>query len=84
MLRWPHRHNPRALLCDWFALDRFAVNSEKKSDLPSATPKIDMICAPRTTSLTPPFVSFAYPRISFAFSASVRAPLVPPPRTFLS
>ena len=62
----------------------FGKNSEKKSDLPSATPKIDMICAPRTTSLTPPFVSFAYPRISFAFSASVRTPLVPPPRTFLS
>jgi len=56
-------------------------NSEKKSDLPPVTPKIDMICAPRTTSLMPPFVRFAYPTISVAFSARAGSPLVPPPRT---
>ena len=59
-------------------------NSEKKSDLPSATPKIDMICTPQTTALTRPFVRFAYPTISFACSASALSPLVPPPRTLLS
>ena len=59
-------------------------NSEKKSDLPSATPKIDMICTPQTTALTRPFVRFAYPTISFACSTSARSPLVPPPRTLLS
>ena len=59
-------------------------NSEKKSDLPSATPKIDMICAPQTAALTRPFVRFAYPTISFACSASALSPLVPPPRTLLS
>jgi hypothetical protein len=59
-------------------------NSEKKSDLQSPAPKIDMIYAPRTTSLTPPFVRFAYPKVSFAFSASARSPLVPPPRLLLS
>jgi len=59
-------------------------NSKKKSDLPSATPKIDMICTPQTTALTRPFVRFAYPTISFACSTSARSPLVPPPRTLLS
>jgi len=59
-------------------------DSEKKSDFPSATPKIDMICAPQTTALTRPFVRFAYPTISFACSTSVLPPLVPPPRTLLS
>jgi hypothetical protein len=59
-------------------------NSEKKSDISSATPKIDMICTPRATSLTPPFIRFAYPTISFAFSTSAQSPLVPPPRSLLS
>jgi len=59
-------------------------NSEKKSDLPSATPKIDMICATQTTALMRPFVRFAYPIISFVCSASALSPLVPPPRTLLS
>jgi len=59
-------------------------NSEKKSDLPSVTPKIDMICVPHTTSLAPPFVRFAYARISFVVCAITRPPLVPPPRMLLS
>jgi hypothetical protein len=59
-------------------------NSDNKSDLSSATPKIDMICAPQTTAFTPPFVRFAYPTISFACCASARSPLVPPPRALLS
>src|SRR5947199_4453053 len=35
-------------------------NSEKKSDLQSPTPKIDMICASRAISLVPRFSQFEY------------------------
>jgi hypothetical protein len=59
-------------------------NSEKKSDLTSATVKIDMICAQRPTALMPPVTRFDYPTVSFLFSASAPSPLVPPPRSLLS
>src|SRR6266404_5317483 len=35
-------------------------NSAKKQDLRSATPKIDMICAPLANRITRPFVPFEY------------------------
>ena len=54
--------------------------SEKKSDLSAVTLKVDMICAPLSTPLAPPFARFDYPKISFVFSAGAASPLVPPPR----
>ena len=59
-------------------------NSEKKSDLQSSTPKIDMICAPRAIRLVTPFRRFDYALDSFSFSDIGKSPLVPPPRFFLS
>ena len=59
-------------------------NSEKKSDLQSPTPKLDMICARRTTTLLRPFVPFEYAAYDFSFSKIGRSPPVPPPRSLLS
>jgi hypothetical protein len=59
-------------------------NSEKKQDLRSVTPKIDMICASLPTSIIRPFVPFQYAAgdsFSFEFGHS---PPVPPPRSLLS
>ena len=59
-------------------------NSEKKSDLQSATPKIDMICAPRADTIVRLFVPFEYAaRDYFSFELG-RSPPVPPPRSLLS
>jgi hypothetical protein len=59
-------------------------NSEKKQDLRSAVPKIDMICASLPASILRPFVPFEYAAdnsFSFEFRHS---PPVPPPRSLLS
>ena len=59
-------------------------NSEKKQDLRSAVPKIDMICASLPASILRPFVHFEYAAgnsFSFEFRHS---PPVPPPRSLLS
>jgi hypothetical protein len=58
-------------------------NSEKKSDLQLATPKIDMICGSRAIRLVPPFRSFEYASADFSFSDIGQSPLVPPPRALL-
>jgi hypothetical protein len=59
-------------------------NSEKKSDLQSATPKIDMICAPRADTIVRLFVPFEYAARDY-FSVDLgRSPPVPPPRSLLS
>jgi hypothetical protein len=55
-------------------------NSEKKSDLQLATPKIDMIYGSRAIRLVPPFRSFEYASADFSFSDIGQSPLVPPPR----
>jgi hypothetical protein len=55
-------------------------NSEKKSDLQLATPKIDMICGPRAIRLVPPFRRFDYASVDFSFFDIGQSPLVPPPR----
>jgi len=55
-------------------------NSEKKSDLQLATPKIDMICGPRVIRLVPPFRSFQYASADFSFFDIGQSPPVPPPR----
>jgi len=59
-------------------------NSEKKSDLQSSTPKIDMICAPRAIGLAPPFRLFDYASVDFSFCNIGHSPPVPPPRFLLS
>jgi hypothetical protein len=59
-------------------------NSEKKSDLQSSAPKIDMICVSRTASFVRPFVSVEYVARDFSFDVIGRSPPVPPPRLLLS
>ena len=59
-------------------------NSEKKSDLQSSTPKIDMICAARAIRLVPPLKHFEYASVDFSLSDMGEPPLVPPPRSLLS
>ena len=55
-------------------------NSEKKSDLPSPSPKIDMMCSAQPVRLQRPFVSFEYLTTDFDWSESGDSPAVPPPR----
>jgi hypothetical protein len=58
-------------------------NSEKKSDLQSPTPKIDMICVWRTASSLRPFIPFEYTVRDSCSSQIGRSPPVPPPRSLL-
>jgi hypothetical protein len=59
-------------------------NSEKKQDLRSPAPKIDMICASLANAIARPFVSFEYStRHYFSFDLG-HSPPVPPPRSLLS
>jgi hypothetical protein len=58
--------------------------SEKKSDLQSPTPKIDMICVPRTDFFVHSFVPFEYAARNFSFHDAGRSPPAPPPRPLLS
>jgi hypothetical protein len=56
-------------------------NSEKKQDLRSSAPKIDMICAPLANRIERPFVPFEYAiRDCFSFELG-HSPPVPPPRS---
>jgi hypothetical protein len=59
-------------------------DSEKKSDLQSPAPKIDMICVWRTASSLRPFIPFEYTVCDFCSSQIGRSPPVPPPRSLLS
>jgi hypothetical protein len=59
-------------------------NSERKSDLQSPTPKIDLICVEATMPMVTAFVPFVYPRRNFSFSEIGHSPPVPPPRLQLS
>jgi hypothetical protein len=56
-------------------------NSEKKSDLQSSTPKIDMICVTRAIRLMPPFRRLDYLTSNFSVCEFRRSPAVPPPRS---
>jgi hypothetical protein len=58
-------------------------SSEKKSDLQSPAPKIDMICASSTVRLIRPFIPFEYTVRDFCSSQIGRSPPVPPPRSLL-
>ena len=55
-------------------------NSEKKSDLQSPIPKIDILCLAQTLHLIPPCASYEYAAIAFPSFESRRSPPVPPPR----
>jgi hypothetical protein len=55
-------------------------NSEKKSDLQSPTPKIDLICVTRVTRLSPLFAPFEYGACNFSSPEITYSPPVPPPR----
>jgi hypothetical protein len=59
-------------------------NSEKKSDLQSPAPKIDMIYVACPIRFAPPFKLFEYALDNFSFSDIRQSPLVPPPRLLLS
>jgi hypothetical protein len=58
-------------------------NSEKKQDLQSPTPKVDMICASQSANLIRPFIPFEYAVRDFCYSEIGRSPPVPPPRSLL-
>jgi len=59
-------------------------NSEKKSDLLSLEPKIDIICVARTSCLMPSFVAFEYATTATSTFDMGHSPPVPPPRAALS
>ena len=59
-------------------------NSEKKSDLQSPAPKMDMIYVACTIRLIPPFKLFQHALDNFPLSDIGQSPLVPPPRESLS
>jgi hypothetical protein len=59
-------------------------NSEKKQDLQSPAPKIDMICAPLANRIVRTFVSFEYATPHYFSFELGHSPPVPPPRLLLS
>src|SRR4030095_3671883 len=58
-------------------------NSEKKQDLQSPAPKIDMICVSSSGCLIHPFIPFEYAVRDLCYSEIGRSPPVPPPRSLL-
>jgi hypothetical protein len=58
--------------------------SEKKSNLQLATPKIDIIFVPATIQLSPSFILFEYASSLSRISENRHSPPVPPPRFLLS
>jgi hypothetical protein len=61
-----------------------AKSTERKSDIQTLTPKIDMICVSRTISLLQPLVPIDYAARDFSFNKLGRSPPAPPPRCTLS
>jgi hypothetical protein len=58
--------------------------SEKKSDMQSQVPRIDIICVVRGIRLISPFALFRYTLRNFSVSEIEQSPLVPPPRLMAS
>jgi len=56
--------------------------SEKKSEVLPTVAKMDLICATRTLTWLPPWISYEYPRLNFAILERHQSPPVPPPRSF--
>jgi len=70
--------------CSLCHVVRTGKNSDKKQDLQSPAPKIDMICVPLADRIERSFAAFKYATgdsFSFEFGHS---PPVPPPRSLLS
>ena len=57
---------------------------EKKSAALPLTVKLDLICPPRTPKVEPASKPYGYPAFLAVIPTQYRAPLVPPPRSFLS
>lgn len=55
--------------------------SEKKSEVLPMAAKIDLICATRSLSWLPPWISYEYPRVNSSIAERSQAPPVPPPRS---
>jgi hypothetical protein len=60
-----------------------AKNSEKKSDLKSPIPKIDILCLVRTLHLISPYEVYEYAAIAFPSFETRHPPPVPPPRSLI-
>jgi hypothetical protein len=58
--------------------------SEKKSDIQSPAPKIDIICVAGLIRLISPFAPFQYALPDFSVFEIEQSPPVPPPRSLLS
>jgi hypothetical protein len=58
--------------------------SEKKSEIQSPAPKIDIICVARLIRLISPSYSFEYALQNFSIFKIEQSPPVPPPRSLLS
>ena len=58
--------------------------SEKKSDMQSPAPKIDIICVARTMTFMSPFNLFEYATRDLRVADIGHSPPVPPPRMTLS
>jgi hypothetical protein len=59
-------------------------SAEKKSELQTSGPKIDLICPPRGRAFIASFVPLRYAATESFFSESRQSPPVPPPRLSLS
>jgi hypothetical protein len=57
--------------------------SEKKSDIQSPVPKIDIICVARVIQFISPLALFQYRLRDFSISEIEQSPPVPPPRRLL-
>ena len=69
--------------CDLCQAVAAGKKSEKKSEVLPTIVKLDLICTLRTLVWLPPWASYEYPRINFAFSERFQSPPVPPPRALL-
>lgn len=69
--------------CDLCQAVAAGKKSEKKSEVLPTIVKLDLICTLRTLIWLPPWASYEYPRINFAFSERFQSPSVPPPRALL-
>jgi hypothetical protein len=58
--------------------------SEKKSDIQSPVPKIDIICVARVIQLRSSFALVSYALRDFSLSEIEQSPPVPPPRVMAS
>jgi hypothetical protein len=58
--------------------------SEKKSDVRSAMPKLDIICVTRMIALVPRFVPFEHAPSDCSLLQFEHSPPIPPPRSSLS